>query len=57
MKDWPKKVAIIGASGFLGSFLFWKLSSCCEVIGTRCSDVQEDLIPLNTTRRDEVQEF
>jgi dTDP-4-dehydrorhamnose reductase len=54
--NWPGKIAIIGASGFLGSFLYGKLSSV-DVIGTRFSSDTEDLVSLDISHEGSVKQF
>ena len=51
------KIAIIGASGFLGTKLMKLLSKCCEVKGTCLKTNDRELHQLDATDRTEVNSF
>jgi dTDP-4-dehydrorhamnose reductase len=55
-RDWPENIAIIGASGFLGSFLYKKLSAA-KTVGTRFSSDDEDLVKLDISKEESVKQF
>lgn len=52
-----ERIAIIGASGFLGSYLFSLLSEKYPVIGTYFSHPYRDLVKLDIRNESEVKQF
>lgn len=51
------KIAIIGASGFLGTKIMSILSKTNEVVGTYSKNKKENLVPLDAANYQEVKEF
>lgn len=51
------KIAVIGASGFLGSYLFRSLSKCGTVVGTYFSRQNKDLYFLDIRDKNMVKQF
>ena len=49
-----KKILIIGASGFLGSYLFNNLKRCYQIIGTYYSKYNKHLSYLNISDKESV---
>jgi dTDP-4-dehydrorhamnose reductase len=54
---WTDKIAIIGASGFLGNYLYETISPLTDVIGTQCFAQLESFVDLNVLHEEEVKGF
>ena len=55
--DGKKNIAIIGASGFLGSYLFAELSKTYKVIGTDFTHSHRNLVKLDIRKENDIKNF